>query len=104
MASSLHGKISLAAIKYIINHVFLPPKLPQADDFNSTYESTLVKIIIDAFLEFKTHLSGAEVPIIDRVLQMMHRLQSVHISTSVSEAKLAEALASLSNEGKAPQK
>lgn len=39
---------------YLVNHVFLPPKLPQADDTRGTFEKHLVKQALEALVTFKT--------------------------------------------------
>lgn len=34
--------------KYMAHHVFLPPKLPQKDDYHASYEHGLLCAIVDA--------------------------------------------------------
>jgi hypothetical protein len=41
-----------SAIRYIIDHVFLPPKLPQKDDYNADYERRLVHCVRDSLQSF----------------------------------------------------
>jgi hypothetical protein len=48
-----------SAISYIIDHVFLPPKLPQEDDYNANYERRLVSCVRDALKSFEA-LAGSE--------------------------------------------
>lgn len=40
-------------IEYAINHVFLPPKLPQADDRNFGYDGELAKSLRHSLREFR---------------------------------------------------
>lgn len=43
-------------LEYIINHVFLPPKLPQKDDTNVTNSVCLVEQLLAALTSFRDHL------------------------------------------------
>ena len=44
------------ALDYIINHVFLPPKLPQRDDSDVTNSVCLIKQLLAALRSFQDHL------------------------------------------------
>lgn len=43
-------------LNYIINHVFLPPKLPQSDDSSHDMSSILMERFIGAMKEFQSFL------------------------------------------------
>lgn len=40
--------LSPEAFEYIVHHVFLPPRLPQSDDFNHSHERQLLCVVLDA--------------------------------------------------------
>ena len=48
------------ALDYIINHVFLPPKLPQKDDSDVTKASSLVEELLAALESFQAHVPEQE--------------------------------------------
>lgn len=83
----------------MINHVFLPPKLPQEDDFNAAHESFLVDTTIDALLNFKIHLQNDQKLIIESVIILMSNLKNVYSSGSINEDPLKIALKDLLKEG-----
>jgi hypothetical protein len=41
---------------YQVHHVFLPPQLPQQDDFNESYEHELLKTVLGVLEEFQNHV------------------------------------------------
>lgn len=47
-------------LKYIINHVFLPSKLPQKDDSNVGKDYSLVEEVLAALESFRAHISEQE--------------------------------------------
>lgn len=53
MTPSGGNHTSSAAINYIFHHVFLPPEVPQQDDFNWEYEVQLLNIVSDTLAELK---------------------------------------------------
>ena len=44
--------LSLEATLYLINHIVLPPKLPQADDWNIEYENAVLDLTQQALQKF----------------------------------------------------
>ena len=47
-------------MRYILNHVFLPPKLPQKDDYDADLDAALCRLVYDAALEFAAFLSESQ--------------------------------------------
>jgi hypothetical protein len=43
-------------LKYIINHVFLPPKLPQKDDGDNAKSASLIEEVSTALRSFEAHV------------------------------------------------
>ena len=44
----------------MLNHVFLPPKLPQEDDANASHRAALCRFVYKASCRFTTFLSQAQ--------------------------------------------
>jgi hypothetical protein len=51
-------KISSKALDYIINHVFLPSKLPQADDNDPKYDLVLLSWVYEILDMFQHHMTA----------------------------------------------
>ncbi|KAK0630434.1 hypothetical protein B0T17DRAFT_589950 [Bombardia bombarda] len=65
------------SLAYLINHVFLPPKLPQGDDGSSTrQEQALVASLLDALDKFNDLEPGSR-PSTLKATQVLERFQSV---------------------------
>ncbi|EER36939.1 conserved hypothetical protein [Histoplasma capsulatum H143] len=96
-------ELSHGAIMYLIHHIFLPPELPQEDDFNSHYENLLLDTIFQALLDFKHCVTRDQHGIVDLVIVMISNLKTVRECSSsdgsLSEEKLENALKNLCNNG-----
>jgi len=51
---------SLEATLYLIHHIVLPPKLPQADDCEVEYENALLDITIESLQKFGEAIQKVE--------------------------------------------
>jgi hypothetical protein len=88
-------------MKYIFHHVFLPPKLPQEDDYNPEYELALLDSVIQVLERFKTYASEQQDAILASVIEMVSRLKSqAGFHGDVNEGKLLQNLQKLSHYGK----
>ena len=62
-------------LNYIINHVFLPPKLPQKDDSNAAKDSSLLEEVLTALKSFQAQIPEQErsewIPCIKMVRNML---------------------------------
>ncbi|KAI1464850.1 uncharacterized protein F4812DRAFT_440689 [Daldinia caldariorum] len=98
-----HAKLSREEVRYIINHVFLPPQLPHGDDYKVQHEETLLKIVIEALSMFRGYVEGHETDAVDLAITTMQHLHQSHIFTgsklTVDEKGLLEAFQLLSQEG-----
>ena len=108
MAFAINGipsnRLPSGPITYLIRHMFLPPKLPHKDDFNSEYETTMLDTTIDGLLKFKSCATSDQNGIIDSVIAMVTSLRTVCDSFgtegAVSEERLRNALIDLCKKGK----
>ena len=103
MSSTANGltaaDLSPDAVWYLIHHVFLPPKVPQADDYDASLDVTLLKAIIHGLNVLKGRLPTEKLVPINNALAMLRNMQKVHISGNVNETELLQALASLIQDG-----
>ena len=97
-------RLPLEVILYLIHHIFLPPKLPQKDDFNPEYERILLDIIIDNLLKFKDCATYDQNGVINSIINMVSTMRTVRDSFDVlgvvNEGKLKNALRDLCVKGK----
>ncbi|KAL0936111.1 uncharacterized protein CTRU02_208326 [Colletotrichum truncatum] len=86
-------------IDYIFHHVFLPPQLPQSDDFSVHYETALVSCVLDCLVKFKNNVSKEESAAVQSAIGLIQAFIRVHIdlagTTAVSEFELCEVLRDL---------
>ncbi|TGJ86351.1 hypothetical protein E0Z10_g2449 [Xylaria hypoxylon] len=61
----LRGQMQRKTMEYIINHVILPPQLPQKDDYNSVDERWLLHHALEAFKLFRGILQHDEADVPD---------------------------------------
>jgi hypothetical protein len=66
-----------ADIKYLIHHIFLPPKLPGGDDSFPDHEKVLVQTILDALQEYGNSVAVDQVNIVRAVARTISSLKTV---------------------------
>ena len=87
----------------MVHHIFLPPKLPQEDDFDPRHERVLLKTTSNALQMFKGVAEYGQQEIIESVSTMMDNLRIVHDeSGAVDQGKLEISLRKLSQSGMYP--
>ncbi|KAJ5471922.1 hypothetical protein N7539_008491 [Penicillium diatomitis] len=85
---------------YLFHHIFLPPKLPQEDDYCVGHEFLLTDVVIDALCQFKSYFSSDEAEVIGVALTMITRLRQVYgHNGEVDEGQFNNALKELKEEG-----
>lgn len=83
-------------IEYLVHHIFLPPKLPQKDDFRVEDELFLLNAITAAFEKFESRAKDYPNNILEALHSTISCLKSVHDgSNGLSAAKLEEAFMQL---------
>jgi hypothetical protein len=99
-----NSKVPSSAMMYLIHHVFLPPKLPNEDDFDSECEMILLETIIECLWKFKGFIVSEQYPAIDSVIAMVTSMRNLHDSSGprggITEGKFEDALKSLCGQGK----
>lgn len=95
-------RLSTTDTIYLLHHVFLPPKLPQEDDYNASHESALLDGVIDALALFQEYSHGQESEVVDSVKVMLTRLRATRdCHGDVNHVELQKALEELENSGMA---
>jgi hypothetical protein len=93
-------KLPAKARFYLLNHVFLPPQLPQEDDYDAAYESVLLVTVGDALDQFKALVSKQHRDIVDAVTKMVTLLRWTRgPNGEVNEDSLRQALETLGTSG-----
>lgn len=93
----MHSEVA----SYLFNHIFLPGKLPQQDDYNPAYENVLLSKVIKALRQFEKYVSTQEADICSAAITAITRLEEIHNHHGgVDGNMLTKALEDLSNEGK----
>lgn len=59
---------------YILNHVFIPPRLPQEDDHDDNHDIALCRVICDASQRFAGFLSQPQRGLWSTVDQMLQKV------------------------------
>lgn len=89
------------AVSYLFHHIFLPPKLPQKDDYDPLYDIALVDQVIGALRQFRDHVSSQEADICTAVVTMITRLRKTYsLHGGVDEMGLKNAQIDLSAKGR----
>ena len=85
---------------YLLHHLFLPPKIPQTDDYNAEHEYLLLERVIEALVSFKSYVSSADTVILSQIARMMVRLRKTHgPHGNVDEKQLEKVLTELPTQG-----
>ncbi|PLB53474.1 hypothetical protein P170DRAFT_473334 [Aspergillus steynii IBT 23096] len=92
--------LTLESSLYLFHHVFLPPKLPQSNDYSAQHELLLLDRVKDALCDFSSNAQSRDVAIITTALSMMRVLRAILGSEGeVNEEALRKALQNLDVEG-----
>ncbi|KAF2622185.1 hypothetical protein BU25DRAFT_403259 [Macroventuria anomochaeta] len=97
---------SAAATSYLVHHVALPPKLPQADDFDAGHERCLLDTNLNALYALKPFVTSQHDSTVTHAIatiENLRRSQDPHGNVSeIQLRKLLEELASGQNKGSIP--
>lgn len=101
--------LPLGVATYLIHHVFLPPKLPEGDDFDLSHEIALLDITIASLSAFKDCINIDRRAIVGSAIAMITSLKAVHLSAAhgegaISEEKLKVALTDMCKNGELSHK
>ncbi|PYH42617.1 uncharacterized protein BP01DRAFT_404617 [Aspergillus saccharolyticus JOP 1030-1] len=84
---------------YLFHHVFLPPRLPQEEDYRPELDILLLTTVIDALHGFRRNAPVCHVGTLTMVIQMMLRFRKIlGIQGELNEDELRQAFRNLSTE------
>ena len=97
---SYPNKVSPDAVSYFFHHVFLPPRIPQGDDYDSENEILLLDEVIHALEDFSSRYSAVTSTALHPLITMITRLKIIIESNgSIDEAQLGQAVDDLDKNG-----
>ena len=64
--------------KYLVHHIFLPPKLPHEDDTSALREAALLDTTLRCILKFRSHVPETQRCCVESAIQLIQRLCNVH--------------------------
>jgi hypothetical protein len=84
---------------YLFNHVFLPPKLPQKDDYDAGREKALLSVTIDGLITWKNCIEPARRGQAEAAASTIHNMQQAYsgIDGSLNETEVFSLLAQLAD-------
>ncbi|KAL3475090.1 hypothetical protein BJX99DRAFT_259703 [Aspergillus californicus] len=89
------------AIRFLFHHIFLPPKLPQLDDYDPGHDIVLLEKVIDALRGFSCHFANESKDVFDTIITMIVRLKKTYgFHGEVIEDELLKAFEILDKDGK----
>jgi hypothetical protein len=97
MANPPTGPFSLKELLYMLNHVFLPPKLPQEDDTETDCDIALCCLVYQASREFTSFLSQPQQRQWSIVIEMLKTL--LKTTQALDKDALAENILCLEDGG-----
>lgn len=89
------------ALVYLINHLFLPPKLPGGSDVNSDHDTFLLEMTINSLRSLKSLVQSDQAVSVQQIIDMLFNLRDIRDARgNVDEEKLVKILKSLGKTGK----
>ncbi|KAJ6126300.1 hypothetical protein N7471_010793 [Penicillium samsonianum] len=97
MEDSVASKsMTLEETLYLFRHIFLPPEVPQAEDYNVQQEHRLLESVVDALRRFSDYVPTADTTIVRKATEMVSRLRKAYSPHGdVDEKQLEMSLAEL---------
>ncbi|KAK1708175.1 uncharacterized protein BDZ83DRAFT_768810 [Colletotrichum acutatum] len=81
---------------YIYHHVFLPPQLPQSDDFSPINESALLEFVHDSVAEFREYVPKSQTSSVNTAIGLMQAMARLHQplgdTVAIDESELLQIL------------
>ena len=94
------GIDDLSALLYQVDHIFLPPKLPQNDDYTVAQNRALIDHVLDALRRFKDDVEGHHLSDVQRAIRMVSTMLQCRPGRNLDVQQVCSALDNLTDEGK----
>lgn len=86
----------LEALEYMISHLFLPPQLPQKNDWDSSNHTKIIQLLlksIDRFITQMTEMTDNDALFVWRALRrMVEHMADTRTGSSLDEHTLANVM------------
>lgn len=66
--------ITKTAMVYLVNHVFLPPRFPNGDDWESIHDSTMQSTLLASIKRFEAHIAPGRLTLVRSAAAMIRRM------------------------------
>ena len=76
-SSGSSDSMSPDSLEYVFRHFFLPPRLPQKDDYDPQHESVLLDMVVDALHGFSRHVSEPNASVATAMISVITRLRNI---------------------------
>lgn len=90
--ASLQTNVSRKELRYIVNHVVLPPELPQEDDSSVSYDNVLLRLVHTTAVSFASRLSADEAWLWEPIKTMLAQWTRIAQDGSIDDMTLNQAL------------
>ena len=84
MESPSHVQQTTDVMNYLIHHVFLPPQLPQEDDYSAEHDTALLRAVIDALEDFRHYVVEEQMKHAESVISMLSITDRVRDKASIN--------------------
>ncbi len=90
-----------SVLTYIVNHVFMPPVLPQEDDRDISNDAALCHAVLDCARRYQLHLldDGHKLQKLDVIIKMLQNFEAT-LSDTFGSAEVYKQLSSMEIGGK----
>lgn len=92
---------SVPDLEYVVNHIFLPPKLPQKDDTNEVMELALARHVYQAAVKYSQLLPQQGIMKWSYIVKALGKLCLLHERSLLSENVIQKSLFEMKSGGKA---
>jgi hypothetical protein len=78
MAVAQHSLSAPDAVSYVVDHVFLPPKIPCRSDYDPTHEASLLKRTLESLRRFQVLVPAHQYDVVGDAVTQLRRIMDVH--------------------------
>lgn len=95
------NELSIDEIQYIFRHMFLPPKLPESDDYDDHLDQAILQVTLDSLIKFKQYVSvDPDRTMVDAVCDLLEQMNQILTTNGyLNSVNLKNSLRNLSKTG-----
>ena len=99
-ASSSESPLSRQELEFLYHHVFLPPEVPQSDDYRPELDLLLMQVARDGLAALNERAASAQRGSIAAAARMLRGMQSIHKSGDIEAAQVLKTFDLIMDDGK----